>query len=235
MRELLFYDKPVALSREQHQSLRYNPQTSLAFSSQVNSVPLTGIEFFEASRDLPVLFNRDGDGHYFPLALLSLKNEGHQRVDEKGEWQGSYVPAFIRRYPFALTQDGTVCFDEQSTAFTGETGDALFLEEGKNSETLDRIVQFLQQYDVGTRHTREFCDALEAHQLFKPFTLQVMVAGQAPLRIDGLSILDEEKVAALPDAVVAEWFRKGWLAWIYAHLHSLGALQSLSKQLQPST
>lgn len=231
MNELLFYRKPVALSREAHQSLRYQPLLSLGFSTHVNSVPLTGIEFFEASRDMPVLFNKGADGHYFPLALLSLKNDGHDKVDDKGGWQGSYVPAFIRRYPFALSEDGTVCFDETSTAFGEDKGEALFLDEGKNSETLDRIVRFLQQYDAGTRQTREFCDALAAQELFKPFTLQVVARDKAPLRIEGLFVLDEEKVAGLADVQVAEWFRKGWLAWMYAHLHSLGALQGLSKQL----
>lgn len=231
MSELLFYQNPTALSREAHQHLRYQPLASLSFSSKINSVPLTGMEFFEASRDLPVLFNKGADGHFFPLALLSLKNDRHDKVDEQGVWQGTYVPAFIRRYPFALTEDGTVCFDESSEAFGNEKGEALFLEEGKNSETLDRIVRFLQQYDAGTRQTREFCDALEADDLFKPFTLQVMTNDKAPMRIDGLYVLDEEKIAKLADAKVAEWFRKGWLAWVYAHLHSLGALAALSRKL----
>lgn len=231
MSELMFYKKPVALNREVHQELRFNPMTSMSFSSEVNSVPLTGIEFFEASRDLPVLFNKDSQGHFFPLALLSLKNNGHHHLNEEGAWQGNYVPAFIRRYPFALTDDGTVCFDEESEAFLAEEGEILFAEEGKNSETLDRIIQFLHQYDVGTRQTREFCSALTAEDLFKPFTLQIMNADKTPLRIDGLYILDEEKVAALSDELIAAWFRKGWIAWIYAHLHSLGALSALSRKI----
>lgn len=231
MSELLFYQNPVALSREAHQALRYKPLASLRFTAGVNSVPLTGVEFFEASRDLPVLFNKGADGHFFPLALLSLKNDGHDKLDDKGIWQGNYVPAFIRRYPFALTEDGTVCFDEASGAFADEDGEVLFLDEGKNSETLDRVVRFLQQYDAGTKQTRAFCDALVEQDLFKPFTLQIVSQGKAPLRIEGLFVLDEEKVAKLADDVVAEWFRSGWLAWIFAHLHSLGALQGLSRQL----
>lgn len=232
MRELLFYEKPVALNRELHKELSFSPLTNFNFSKQVNSVPVSGIEFFEASRDFPVLFNRDAEGNYYPLALLSLQQQ-HDWVDEKGVWQGNYVPAFIRRYPFALTADGTVCFDEVCEAFNGGS-DALFNEEGQNSEVLERVVTFLNQYDAQAKITREYCNALAEKNLFKPFNLQIVGIGSNPLRLDGLYALDESEINKLAKDVVDEWFRKGWLAWSYAHLHSLGALQGLSRRLKAS-
>ena len=67
--------------------------------------------------------------------------------------------------------------------------------------------------------------------VFKPFVLQVITADKKPLRLDGLFVIDEKKLMALDDAVVTQWFRQGYLAWAYAHLHSLGALQRLSEKL----
>lgn len=230
MSELLFYSQPVALSREKHKGLHFQPLKHFSFSARVNSVPLNGVEFFEASRDMTVLFNRDEDGRYSPLVLMSLRNSGHDLINEQGEWQGTYVPAFIRRYPFALTADGTVCFDESSGAF-GEEGERLFDEEGSNTAMLDRVVQFLRQYDQEAKRTREFCDALADKLMFKPFNVQVVNATRQAVRLEGLYVVDEQVFGRLDDATVGDWFRRGWLAWVYAHLHSIGALGQLSRKL----
>lgn len=227
-RELLFYEKPVALHRETHKDLAFKPLTDFRFSAGVNSVPVSGIEFFEASRDLPVLFNRDAEGRYYPLALLSLKQQGHDWVQADGTWRGRYIPAFIRRYPFALTANGTVCFDETCPSF-GTDGEKLFADNGENGDVLKRVVGFLNQYDAHARLTREFTAALAEKGLLKPFNLQIVGNGD-PLRLEGLFAVDEALFAKIDDATAGDWLRKGWLAWVYAHLHSLGALHGLGRR-----
>lgn len=230
MSELLFYRQPVALNREKHRDLKFSPNTKFRFSSEVNSVPVTGIEFFEASRDLPILFSRSEAGHYFPLALLSLRNNSHSLVDDEGNWSGNYVPAFIRRYPFAMTDNQTVCFDEQSEQFSGDKGEPLFNDEGENTETLNNIIQFLNQFDGAFKRTREFCDQVQKVELFKPFNIQVLAGDNKPVRLEGLYIIDETKLLEVGQEQVMQWFKGGQLAWVYAHLHSLGALKQLSKR-----
>lgn len=228
---LLFYDEPVALNREIHKGLRFTALPDFRFSAATNSVPLAGIEFFEAGRDLPVLFGHDVQGGYFPLALLALRADGHGWCDEAGAWRGSYVPAFIRRYPFALTPEGNVCFDNKAAALSSGQGEPLFTEAGDNAPALERVLRYLRQFDGEYRRTREFCAALGQQDLFRPFPLQVMQQGQPPLRLQGLFVLDEKKVAELPDALVTDWFRKGWLGWLFAHLHSLSNLERLNREL----
>ncbi|MCK7598717.1 SapC family protein [Microbulbifer sp. CAU 1566] len=230
MSELLFYRKPVALNRENHRSLKFSPSDKFRFSREINSVPLTGIEFFEASRDLPIFFSRSESGQYFPLALLSLRNNQHAQVDEDGVWQGNYVPAFIRRYPFAMTDNQTVCFDETSDQFSEEDGQPLFDEQGENSETLNNVLQFLTNFDKSYKATREFCAALAEQELFKPFDIQVMAGDGKPVRLEGLHVVDEAKLLQVESEQVQAWFKSGQLAWVYAHLHSLGALRQLSRQ-----
>ena len=232
MAELLFYQEPAFLNREVHKELKFTASTDYGFSSDVNSVPLTGIEFFEASRDMPVLFSKDKDGKYFPLALLSLMAQGHKQLRESGVWEDSYIPAFVRRYPFALTDEGTVCFDKDAKNFDQEKGEQLFDDKGENSETLNNIIQFLNNYDQQYKATRNYCDECSEKELFKPFNLQIMLDKDNPLRLEGLFILDEEKLNKLEDEVVTKWFRAVWLAWSYAHLHSLGALNRLVKKQQ---
>ena len=232
MSTLLFYNEPAFLNRETHKTLTFKASSDYSFTEDVNSVPLTGIEFFEASRDMPVLFSKDDEGHYFPLALLSLLDSGHKHLGEAGCWSDSYIPAFIRRYPFALTDEGSVCFDQKASQFGSKEGDALFDDKGENTETLNNILEFLNNYDQQYKNTRSYCKELKILDLLTPFNLQIMINNKQPLRLEGLFIIDEKKLASIPEDKVKAWFDAGWLAWTYAHLHSLGALNRLAKRQQ---
>ncbi|WP_257283681.1 SapC family protein [Endozoicomonas sp. SESOKO1] len=233
MATLLFYNEPAFLNREVHKTLKFKTSDDYSFTEEVNSVPLTGIEFFEASRDMPVLFSKDEQDSFFPLALLSLMDTGHKHLGEAGSWSDSYIPAFIRRYPFALTDEGSVCFDQKASQFDGEDGEALFSDDGENTETLNNIIQFLNNYDQQYKHTLNYCNELKALDLLSPFNLQILLEKDKPLRLEGLFVIDEKKLNSIPEEKVKSWFDSGWLAWTYAHLHSLGALNRLVKRQQP--
>ncbi|GAA5525121.1 hypothetical protein Maes01_01681 [Microbulbifer aestuariivivens] len=230
MSELLFYRGLVALHRESHRNLKFSPCSNYRFSIAVNSVPLTGVEFFEASRDLPILFSCSDAKRYSPLALLSLSNHGHGLVDEEGRWRGSYVPAFIRRYPFAMKDGETVCIDFEASHFSEEEGEPLFDDRGENSKALNEILRFLEHYEASCERTREFCRQLSAAGLFKPFNIQVIAGNGKPVRLDGLYVIDEARLRDVDQEQVYRLFKSGELAWIYAHLHSLGALKGLAKR-----
>ncbi|WP_257264721.1 SapC family protein [Endozoicomonas sp. ONNA2] len=230
MAALLFYNEPALLNRDVHKTLKFKASENYSFTQEVNSVPLTGIEFFEASRDMPVLFSKDEQGNFFPLALLSLMDAGHKHLGEAGSWSDSYIPAFIRRYPFALTDEGTVCFDQKASQFNGKDGEALFSNDGENTETLNNIIQFLNNYDQQYKHTLEYCKELKVLDMLTPFNLQILLDKDKPIRLEGLFTIDENKLSAIPGEKVKSWFESGWLAWTYAHLHSLGALNRLVKR-----
>ncbi len=230
MATLLFYNEPAFLNREVHKTLKFKASVDYSFTEDVNSVPLTGIEFFEASRDMPVLFSKDDQGNFFPLALLSLMDAGHKHLGDAGSWSDSYIPAFIRRYPFALTDEGTVCFDQNASQFEGEEGEALFSDDGENTETLNNIIQFLNNYDQQYKNTLDYCKELKELDLLSPFNLQILLEKDKPLRLEGLFVIDEKKLNSIPEDKVKGWFDSGWLAWTYAHLHSLGALNRLVKR-----
>ncbi|MCJ8314778.1 MAG: SapC family protein [Saccharospirillaceae bacterium] len=233
MSSLIFYSEPTALNRETHKDLTFTPSTDYSFTKNINSVPLTGIEFFEASRDIPILFSQDPEGNYFPIALLSLMNESHTFLNEDGSWKEAYTPAFIRRYPFVLTDEGTVCFDAKAPHFKAdedEKANTLFDEKGENSESLKNAVQFLNAFEAQHKQTTEFCKSLKELDLFKPLNIKVNTENTGKLTLNGMFSIDEEKLTNLDDEIIVKWFKSGWIAWSYAHLHSIGALKRLLKR-----
>jgi len=228
MATLLFYNNPIPLDKKKHNALKLVRQNGYNFTQNTNSVPVAGFEFFECSRHFPIFFIKQSDDSYLPLAILSLRKSGNDLGDT---WQDVYVPSYVRRYPFVLSTDGLVLIDSEATHFSEEDGDPLFAnEEGEPSETLKEIVQFLETVDRSYKATEEFCKALAEKDMIEPFNRNLKVDNTS-LDMRDLYIINERKMHEnLSEAEVADWFRKGWIAWAHAQLHSLGAVNQVVKR-----
>ncbi len=238
MPTLLFYKKPVILNREAHRNFKIRPVPSFGYAARTNSVPLTGNEFAAAARQFPILFIRDAREHYVPIALLGLRKDENLFVEADGRWVGSYIPAFIRRYPYVLGDKGlpdnfNVCIDEEFPGFSTEEGDPLFADDGSESPSLKRAIDFLNAFQFETTRTDAFCRQLQKLDLFVPQVITVSPKNGSPYTLDGFSVIDEAKLAKLNDADAGNMLRSGYLGWIYAHLLSTHNVSELSARLDP--
>jgi len=231
MTTLLLYKEIKALNRDEHKTLKLAGLNNSEFAASTHLVPLAGLEFFQASRHYPIVFIGEGEGA-MPIALLGLK-EGHNGyVGADQQWaENTYIPAFVRRYPFVLAQDGaenfTVCFDSAYPGWNEEEGRELFTAEGQNSEFLEEMIQFLQNFTAEMERTRRFVAKLNELELLAPRTLKLNhTSGESFVLSDFLAV-DEEKFLALGDEQIVELHRAGFLGWIYAHLISLGNANQL--------
>lgn len=236
MASLLFYKNPVPLSREAHKNLRVKAGANdYAFAANTNSVPLAAAEFYDALRDYPIVFVGAGEGDMSPVALLGLRQNENLFVGKGKQWDSDYVPVFARCYPFVLargkSEDYLVCVDDASPAIVKSGGEPLFGDDGQPSDYLKRNIDLLTEFQGHMRRTREFTQRLKAAQLLKEITLQVVPEGGEPISLQGVQVIDEQKLRALEDAQVTEFFRSGELGWIYAHLASLRNVPRLTKRL----
>jgi hypothetical protein len=236
--EVLFYERPVPLNRTQHKDLRLKPVPSLKFALNVHSVPLTGVEFPAAARDLPILFAGTDVASAGPMALLGLRQNENLFVDGNGQWApNTYIPAFIRRYPFVLAEkppeaegdDFTVFLDEAYEGF-GSEGERLFKEDGSDSEMLTNAVNFLGEFQQHVARTKWFMDQLRAHDLLEPRNITLQ-KGENSINLNGLFVVSEEKLAKLDEKTAHEFLQSGVLGWIYAHLLSLGNIDRVAREL----
>jgi len=230
MAALMFYQEPIPLEKKKHVDLKLNRKQNYAFAGKVNSVPLGGVEFFQACRDFPILFVKNKQEEYLPMAILSLRESDHDLGDN---WEGAYIPAFIRRYPFVLTSDKVVMFDSKAPHFQQEEGDPLFEAEDQPTQLLKDIVGFLEAVDTNFKKTEEFSKAAAAKELFEPYKATIKF-DNSQVRLDELYVINEKKWhEALDKDEVNDWFHKGWIAWTHAHLYSLGAInQVITRQRQ---
>jgi hypothetical protein len=234
MPTMIFYDTPIALNRDRHRNLKLDRQTSrYDFARFTNSVLLAATELPEASKDYPVVFVGKDGGDYTLAALVGLRDRENLFIEESGDWlRGRYLPAFVRRYPFVLAEgEGdtnlTVCIDESFPGLTEVNGEALFDGEGKETALLSGSVEFLRLFHAEMNRTRAFATRLAALGLLQPKTIRVQRDRKQEV-LDGFFVIDEQKLRALADSDVLDLHRSGFLAWAYAHLHSLGNVERLA-------
>jgi hypothetical protein len=239
MTQLLFYERPVPLNRERHLTTRLAVTGDhFRFAARTNAVPIASTEFFDAARDYPIVFVGEADGPMSVAALVGLRQAENLMVDGEGRWAAdTYIPAFARRYPFVLAQGDaadeqqlTVCIDETYPGLGVHEGESLFDDQAGESEYLQRILAFLQRFHAEVQRTAAFAQRLRQMGLLVPKTIQVERHGQRQV-LQGLWVVDVERYRAIDDARAVELFRSGEMAWIEAHLLSLGSLIRLAARL----
>ncbi len=241
MPELLIYREPVALNSEQHRNLRLKPQPdTFGFAKDATFMPLAAIEFPEASREYPIVFIRGADNHFLPVALLGVTNNLY--VTAEGRWDGRYIPAFIRRYPFVLAEvpgndQLPVCIDMSWPGFNEEEGEALFTDDGESTPVLQGALAFLEDYHQQLQITRNMTALLEELGVLTEMNAHIEPAGAEPVNLQGFCIVNEQLLNQLPTSQFLRLREAGFLGWVYTHLMSVagfgGLIERLAKQPVP--
>ena len=227
MADLLFYQKVVSLNLEDHGDLCLSTQSDYRFTAGANAVPLVVAEFFEAAKYYPIIFAPNAEGVIMPLALLGLRSGENVFVGEDGGWTVPYVPAFVRRYPFAPAgsaarpEQFTVCIDESSPLLSKEGGERLFDDQGNVTDCLRNAMKFLEDFQKQTIRTAAAIERFAKHGLLREADAVLRASNEETLKYPGVRIVDEQARDALSDEAALELFRAGELAAVYAHQASL--------------
>lgn len=218
----LFYRRPMLLSSQSHGGWRLK-RGDLAFAAEANALPLMASEFAMASPSYPIVFGADDAA---PLALVGLERNNLFLSD--GRWSdGHYIPAYVRRYPFIFMRIGdpegfalAVDTEAEQVSREGEEGAPLFENEIPSVAT-HRALEFCRRFAGENRATQAFAAALRSQGLLAARTAEVTLPSDRKLGITGFDVVDADRFAALPEDVVVDWHRKGWLALVSFHLASL--------------
>ena len=235
----LFYQNVVPLNREKHGDWRIEPTNSYAFASRTNSIYIAVVEFSRAVKEYPIVFGKDGSGNVFPVVLLGLRNNQNLFVDNKGNWQASYIPAYVRRYPFILaetSQNGeatfTVCLDEDYPGFTrnDNKGQPLFDSQGEHTDLLRHSMDFLKEYQGHINYTSGFCKRLVELDLLEAVRADIAMPDGEKQALGGFLCVSRSRLKQLEAATLAELVQGDQLELIYTHLLSLNNLDNLLKR-----
>jgi hypothetical protein len=198
------------------------------FVRATNAVPISYTEFGVACRDYPLVFTSTDDGASFsPVAVLGVSGAENLFLSN-GRWDPStYVPAYIRRYPFCMARvsvdkveqaDRLICIEK---AYVDDGGERMFADDGSPLERWQPIEKLLNEYEADLERTREMCAILADYALLEPFTLQAVLKDGGPMNLAGMYRVAEKKLEFLNAAQHKNLIKKGIMGRAYAHLLSL--------------
>lgn len=237
MAELLLYQKPARLNSSAHAKLRFNPLSTFDFASKLSSIPIIAAEFPVACRQYPIVFVEGPTGGLNALAILSFEKDRNSFLDAKGNWTATYVPAFIRRYPFVLAEipgksdDFDVAYDEGSGCFDKKKGEPLFDDQGAPSKFLQEQIDFLRLFHVEFQRTQQFLDTLKKEELLTPYNVDIVRGGDnARFAVRSAMVINESKLHSLTPEKASAYLKNGFMGLMYAQLISLQSFLALANR-----
>ena len=234
-KQLLIYERVVPLANDTHADISLSAQNRYQFSRKLNSVPLLSVEFLQASLDHPIVFAKSGE-NIFPAVILGLRPDRNENVTYDGHWNESYVPAFLRRYPFIFTNDEAaedsqfiLAIDEAAQELNRNgDGEALFDSSGNRTVYLQNRLDFTAEYQQQYHQTRALCIHLSNLGLLMDSTVHFTYWSGRPGSLSGFSVINRERLTSLKKSDLTDFLEKGILEILFAHLASLSHLERLS-------
>ncbi len=219
------------LHREAHRLLKFKRlDRDMNWVSGVITVNLAASEMPSAALAFPCVMTHGEEGGRL-LAVTGLEQGRNLFVGAQGQWLVDYMPAVLRTWPFRLLnqQDGEGArpVAVQREALNLSEGDALFDEKGQEMPWLQAVMQELVALDAAEATTSTMVNALHAAGVLTERALQAVLPNGRQMELTGFLSVDENKLNALEDKVVADLHRQGALAMAYLHLLSLRKFKDL--------
>ena len=232
------HKEPIALDTVLHRDLRLkNELNAIPRLAPFTSFTVSVSEFADAALSFPILFVRAapdalGKDTVAPVAVFGMKPGENLFVTADDKWDAGYVPAMLRAYPFTMARiEGSdrwaIVFDNTWEGMSRTEGVPLFNEQGEATELLNGIHKFVQDLETDLERTRQACAALLEMKLLKPMRFDATLASGESLSVDGFMTVDEEALAKLPDAQIAQMYRNGLLGLLQIHMLSLNNMRRL--------
>jgi hypothetical protein len=225
----LFYERVVPLDRDAHRSLTLD--RGFDFARDANLIPAVIDEFGAAIAHLPIAF-LPGAKRPAAVFVVGLNPGRNLFLKPDGTWDGRYVPAYVRRYPFIVGDvpggEPLLCIDESYRGFGGATGERLFSDSGEPQAVVSQALDLAVNYKRSADRTDEFCAMLQEMGLLGSVSFNARTAGGENTVVHGLFVVDEAAFDALGDDDVRKLHRQGFLKPILQHLASLAAISHLA-------
>jgi len=224
------YKNLIILDKEKHKDLKINPLEDLNFAKSAPHIPLLANEVAQVGAAFPVVFTAGETPEL--TAIVSLGSDS-LAINEEGKWITSYVPSYLRKYPFSLAstkenpEQKVILIDEDSSLFSKSKGKQLFKKGGEKSETLDHAINFLTSYDNQMSVTLNVAKLISNSGILEEREISVGEGEEKKVLVNGFKVVNREKLNALSDDILADWVRKGIMTMIDAHIKSLDNIQTL--------
>lgn len=222
------------LNNIDHKDLRVITTRSAEYGDNVMLALTFPAEFRDLQAHYPIVFRKNAQGQFEPVALLGFKDGQNLFLAEHG-WDASHIPLTIERQPFLIgfspDRQPMVHIDLDNPRVSREQGQPLFREFGGNSELLERISSVLLAIHQGLAGNERFIGALLQHELLESFVFDIQLNDGSHNRLAGFYTIHEERLLDLQGEVLEQLNRAGHLLAIYMAVASLSNFRALIERM----
>lgn len=224
----------AVLDKDVHRDLRVRTDAGAALGDGMMAVLTVPTEFRRVQAHFPILFRRDaGQGDFTALALFGF-DTGENLFLDGDRWDAGYRPLALAIQPFLVGRPangngpGQVHIDlDHPRIADASDGVRLFDGDGVATPFLEAIAERLGDLDEGYRDSAAFYDALRAHDLLEPFSLEVTLNDGPKHSLVGFHIIDEDRVRSLEADALGALHAAGHLMPMFMAMASLSQLSVL--------
>ncbi len=219
----------VTLNSKTHRSLRVYSAASAHYGDGQRFVQVVIEEFTHLVVHYPILMSKDADtGTSFCGAMLGFDRDKNLFLKE-GKGHEGYRPLNRRRMPFyAAGNDLAIDLDHPRVG--AEAAQALFTGSGEPTMYLKSMMQAIHDIKLGVEMTKVFIATLLQHDLVEPVRISVSFDDGSKFKLADLYSITQRALRDLPDPVVLDLFRRGYLSLIELMSASLKKLGELAKK-----
>ena len=129
---------------------------------------------------------------------------------------------------YAQGEDLAVDLDHPRVGAEG--GKPIFTEHGQPSRYLQSIIWAFQDLKPGVEMTKVFIARLLELKLIEPVDIEVELDDGSMRKCVGLYTINQDVLQRLPDPVVVELFRRGYMRLIYLMIASLKQIPLMGRK-----
>lgn len=182
-----------------------------------------------------IIYKDPGEGELHCIALFGFE-EGENLFLEGDRWQAPYLPLMVQRGPLMIGFDGktdsadgqpVVAIDMDHPRVSESEGQRLFLEQGGNSDYLDRLTATLEAIHLGHEQSRQFMKLLEELDLITSCNFKITLANGSNHTLSGFYMVDDERLQTLSPEDLLKLSSNGMLLPTFMLVASQSQLQRL--------
>jgi hypothetical protein len=224
----------VPLNDEVHRSIIVDGRTSVTYGDNQRFVQVIAEEFPLLVIHYPILFSKSSrTGQFYCGAMLGFDADENLFLEE---WTNSelYRPLSVQRGPFYA--NGTeLAIDLDNPRVGAEGGEPLFTAQGRPTRYLQAIIWLFRNLNPGLKTTKTFITRLLELKLIVPVDIDVRLDNGTARKCVDLYTIDQKVLKMLPDAVVVELFRCGYMRLIDCMIASLKHIRLMVNKKEART
>lgn len=224
------YNNLVLINKIKHKNLKISAIENFSFAKELKFIPAVSGEASAIANDYPLVITI---GETPSLGAIVALDGDNLSINEEGKWYGSYVPAYLRKYPFALgsLSDDKIAslmlIDIDSTLVSTTKGEAIFDENGKQSRVFQEKIDLVVAYEKDKKNTENIIKILMDADILESGEIIVGEGEERKVLVTGFKAVSKEKLEALDSKTTKEWKSLGITKFIEAHLKSFNNISKL--------